>query len=100
VNRRDKISKELESNIINLYKKLESITTNFILLVVYHRIGHNMRSEIVEINENIKIIEIFTQALSSGTHINNEVENKFYNNCIFKLYDFTPLNIKNADFKI
>jgi len=91
VNNRDKISKELESNIINLYKKLESIITNFNLLVVYHRIGNNMRSEIVEINENIKIIEIFTQALSSGTHIKNKVENKFYNNCIFKLYDFKIL---------
>jgi len=91
VNTREKISKELKNNIINLYKKLESITTNFNLLVVYHGIGHNMRSEIVEINENIKIIEIFTQALSDGTHINNTVENQFYNNCVFKLYDFKIL---------
>ena len=100
LNRTEKISKEeLESDIMNLYKKLESITTNFNLLVVYHRNGHNMRSEIVEINENIKMIEIFTQEISNGTDIKNEVENKFYNDCIFKLYDFkilediTSLNI-------
>lgn len=91
VNRREKISKELENNIIDLYKKLESITTNFNLLVVYHRIGHNPSSEIVELNEHIKIIEIFTQALSNGIRIQNEVENRFYNNCIFKLYDFKIL---------
>ena len=50
-----------------------------------------MKSEIVEINENIKIIDIFTQALSNGVKIKNKVENKFYNNCIFKLYDFKIL---------
>lgn len=88
---RDKISKELESNIINLYKKLESITTNFNLLVVCHKIGDNMKSEIVEINENIKIIDIFTQALSNGVYIEDKVEDKFYNNCISKLYDFKIL---------
>lgn len=91
VNKREKISKELENNIINLCKKLESITSNFNLLVVYHRIGNNLRSEIVEVNENIKIIEIFTKTLSNGSRIKNEVENKFYNNCIFKLYDFKIL---------
>ena len=37
------------------------------------------------------MIEIFTQARSSGVVIDNEVENKFYNNCIFKLYDFKIL---------
>jgi hypothetical protein len=37
------------------------------------------------------IIEIFTQALSGGAVIKNNVENEFYNNCIFKLYDFKIL---------
>lgn len=91
MNRKEKISKESESDIINLYKKLESITTNFNLLVVYHRIGDNMRSEIVEINENIKIIEIFTQARRILPEALKNNENKFYNNCIFKLYDFKIL---------
>ena len=91
VNKREKISKELKNNIINLYKKLESITTNFNLLVVYHRIDHNMRSEIVELNENFKIIEIFTRAESDGNRIKNKVENQFYNNSIFKWYDFKIL---------
>ena len=91
VNKKKKINKKLENNILNLYNKLDSITNNFNLLVVYHRIGHDKASENIELNENIKIIEIYTQALSNGVKILNKDENEFYNNCILKLYDFKIL---------
>ena len=91
-NRRDEISKEFESNIVNLYKKLNSITNNFDLLVVYHKLDTRLGSEIVELNKNIKIIVISTQSLNNGFSIQNHVENTFYNNCIFKLYDFKIFN--------
>lgn len=88
VNRKNKFEKHLKDKIINLYKKLESITTNFNLLVVYHIVSTNLRKEIIDLNDNIKIIEIYTKELSNGTSIKNKVENKFYNDSIFKLFDF------------
>tara|TARA_B100000780_G_C21124849_1_gene456105 strand:- start:4661 stop:5230 length:570 start_codon:yes stop_codon:yes gene_type:complete len=92
VNRREQISKELLSNIIKLYNKLATITTNFNLLIVYHIIDDNLKSKIIKLNENIKIIIIYTQSGSDGVIIQDHDENIFFNNCILKLYDFKILD--------
>jgi hypothetical protein len=92
VNKKENISKEFESDIVNLYNKLTSIANNFDLLVVYHKLGTKLGSEIVKLNKNTNIIVISTQSASNGMYIQNDIENTFYNNCIFKLYDFKLVN--------
>lgn len=92
VNKKDNLSKKFVSNIVTLYKKLNSITNNFDLLVVYHKLGPKLGSEIVKLNKNIKIIVISTQSINNGFSIQNHTENTFYNNCIFKLFDFKIFN--------
>ena len=69
MNNKINISQESKNKIINLYNKLEMNTINFDLLVIYHIISNDLSTKIEKLNENIKIIQIYTKSSSNGISI-------------------------------
>ena len=96
VNNKQDITKNLQKQLNDLYTTLQKITNNFDLLVVWHTVVNELKSNVIEDKElnNLKYINI-TINKSSGTKIKDKKENEFYNRCIFELYDFQIIdNIK------
>lgn len=97
VNRKQDITKNLQKQLDDLYTTLQKITNNFDLLVVWHTVGTELKSNVIEDKElnNLKYINITTINKSGGIKIKDKKENEFYNRCIFELYDFQIIdNIK------
>lgn len=90
INRKQDIGQELQKKLNDLHKNLEKITNNFDLLVVWHTIGTELKSNMTRDKKfkNLIYINITTQTESDGVQIMNFQENFFYNKCIYSLYDF------------
>jgi len=90
VNQKQDITKNLQKQLNDLYTTLQKITNNFDLLVVWHTVGTELKSNVIEDKElnNLKYINITTKNESCGKEFKNAKENKFYNRCIFELYNF------------
>ena len=97
INKKKDITKELQKQLNDLYTTLQKITNNFDLLVVWHTIGTELKSNVIEDKElnNLKYINITTINRNNGRKIKDRKENKFYNRRIFELYNFQIIdNIK------
>lgn len=97
MNEKQDITKNLQKQLNDLYTTLQKITNNFDLLVVWHTCGTELKSNVIEDKElnNLKYINITTINRNNGRKIKDKKENKFYNRCIFELYNFQIIdNIK------
>ena len=87
INKRiDLPNSQLES-VKDIYKGLEKVTSNFEMLLIYHRIGDELETKIDRI-DGITIIQIYTTTTSHGTGFYDMNENTFFNESVFNLYQF------------
>lgn len=89
INQEQDITKKIQKQLNDLYTTLQKITNNFDLLVVWHTVGTELKSNVIEDKElnNLKYINITTINKSSGRNIKDKKENEFYKKCIFDLYN-------------
>lgn len=90
VNKKENITDNIQKQLNDLYMTLHKITNNFDLLIIWHTVGNKLKSNVLEDKnlQNLKFLNIMTTSNSDGSQIKDERENKFYNKCIFELYDF------------
>lgn len=93
-NKNHEITKKFKRRINNLYKTLQENTNNFNLLIVWHMIGTELKSNVIKNCNfgNLKYIYITTINKSNGLHIKNKKEDKYFNKCIYDLYNYQIIN--------
>lgn len=82
------MSNEDLDNINKIYYSLKPLTNNFELLVIYHKLGNELKLNINNLNNNFKLLEIITKDKSTGIRMSNKYEDRFFNKSISKLYTF------------
>lgn len=87
-NQKKNISNEDLDNINKIYYSLKPLTNNFELLVIYHKLGNELKININNLNNNFKLLEIITKDKSTGIRMSNKYEDRFFNKSISKLYTF------------
>ena len=86
----DILDKEIE-NINKIYNLLKSYTNNFELLVVYHKLGNELKLNINNLNNNFKLFKIIKKKIITEKKMKNKYEDRFFNKS-FKLYKFKILD--------
>lgn len=86
-NSKEEINKTIEFN-----KSFSNYTSNYILLIIYHR-HNNFRHHYFDYKDNIHFLYLYTTSVSDGKEFLNEEDNLYLDNIIKSKYKLSNINL-------
>jgi hypothetical protein len=82
----DNIENNNITNIIDFNNKFSKYTSNYTLLVIFHKPNKEQNHHIFTYNDNIHFLELHTLSVSAGVKFNNNNDNIYLDNIIKSKY--------------
>jgi hypothetical protein len=84
----DKLSDEIKSRYIEFNDFLKKYTKKFKLLIIINYPNKKNNKHKLTQNDNLMFLEIDTLSCNTGTHYENDIDNKYLYNTVSKLFKF------------